>query len=221
MTRISSLNSSLFSANTRLTKIAAILATILFTGCASQPKPLPHVAALYDAMSKDQAAQVIQGLLPPRNSYGNPTRTFITGHIGLGMCRASHLSLDESKGPGIQVTTQEISFNAARSGALVKSTQPGKIVSITGATAINQYSNVSYREHLRFDNIQSVKINEPRLLRTKCGRQNGQSEVVIYDSSSRWYAVLIPTEEKERFIAAMMRLRPGVTLDTEPEDDFR
>lgn len=204
--------------NKRLAGYLIVLTTLALTACASPPKPLPNVPAILQGMNETQAAQLLQQLLPPRNLYGHPSRGFVSGHIGLGMCRASQIALDEQKGPEVRVTPLEISFNAVRTG-VVKQTPQGRMSSLGGATSTDQYEWVSYREHVPFATITSVSVTEPRLLRSVCGRQKGQSEVLMRDTASHWYAALIPTAEKERFVAAIMRLRPAAQLVTEAPDD--
>lgn len=193
----------------------AVLATLMIAGCATPFKPSPYTTAMARNMSEQEATDLIHGLLRPRNLNGIPARTFITGYIGLGLCKAGQLSLDENKGVDLRVTTQEISFNAVRTGGLVKSTQQGRISSLSGMTSISQYEHIPYREQLRFDKIEEVTVHEPSVLRTLCNRQNGQSEVVIRESMTHWYVALIPTGEKERFMAALLRLRPDITLTDE------
>lgn len=195
----------------------ALLTTLFVIGCASTPKVSPNVTAILNDMSEQQATEVIQSLLPPRTLNGNQTRTFITGHIGLGLCKANQFSLDEERWPDLQVTAEEISFNAVRSGTSV-STQQGRIPSATGMTSLHRSDRIAYREHLRFDRIESVSVIETRLLRTLCGRQNGQSEVLVRETTGRWYAALIPTAEKDYMVAAIMRLRPGIIVTTETKD---
>jgi hypothetical protein len=202
---------------TRSVIFSAVLTTLLVVGCTTTPKVSSNVTAILNDMSELQAAQELQRLLPPRNLNGNHTRTFITGHIGLGLCRANQFSLDEERWLDLQVTTEEISFYAVRMGTAV-STPQGTIPSATGLTSVHRSDRIPYREHLLFDKIESVTVLETRLLRTVCGRQNGQSEVIVRETTGRWYAALIPTEEKDRFVASIMRLRPGIAVTTETKD---
>jgi hypothetical protein len=198
--------------------ISGALMTMLFIiGCANTPKVSPNVTAILNDMSELQAAEVIQRNLQPRTLNGNQTRTYITGHIGLGLCKANQFSLDEERWPDLQVTAEEISFNAVRAGTSV-STPQGKISSATGVTSVHRSDRIAYREHLRFDKIESVSLIETRLLRTLCGRQNGQSELFVRETTGRWYAALIPTAEKDYFVAAVMRLRPDIIVTTETKD---
>lgn len=199
--------------------LVVLMATVI-AGCTTTPKVAPGVTALLKDMDELQATQVLHRLLPPRNFNEHPTRTFITGHIGLGLCKASQFSLNEETWPDLQVTRDEISFNAVKSGVLLKSTPHGKIPSGAGVSTINQYARISYREHLRFDKIESATVYEPNVLRTVCGRQKGQSEVIVHESATRWYAILIPAGEKDRFMAAMIRLSPEVSIKTEVKGNF-
>lgn len=195
-----------------------VLLSIVIGGCASTFKPSQNTIVMMNDMDTLQASEEIYSLMRPRNLNGNLSRSFITGHIGLGLCKASHLSLNEDKGPDLQVTHESISFNAVKTGALVRSTQQGRISSASGMSSINQYQKIPYRETFRFDKIDSVTIHEPSVLRTVCGRQKGQTEVVVRESQKRWYVALIPTEGKDRFIAALLRLRPDVLILNELPD---
>ncbi len=198
--------------------VAILTTAITLQGCASAPTLSPKVTAMAKNMTESQAIEVLRELTQPRNYNGNPSRTFITGYIGLGLCNANQFSPDEERGLELQVTKDEISFNAIRTGNLVRSTSEGRISSATDMTTVTQYQHIPYREHLKFGKIESAMVYEPRLLRTICNRQNNQSEVVIHESSSLWYAALIPTSDKELFMAALLRLKPDLNITTEPKD---
>lgn len=196
----------------------ALITASIIVGCTTAPKQSPHVTALLNDMNEVQAAKELHKLLPPRNHHGNLTRTFITGHIGLGLCKANQFSLDDQMPLDLQVSTEAISFNAVRMEAPARSTPQGIMPGVSGAAAPLRYNRIPYREQLRFDNIKSATVTETRLLRTVCGRQKGQTEVIIHEAA-RWYAALIPTDEKDRFIAALMRLSPHAAIATELKDD--
>lgn len=191
---------------------AVAVTVMLGSGCSTAYKPTQKVTAMSNEMSEKQAIEVLYRLMLPRDHKGQPTKHFVVGHVGLGMCKAYGFSLDDKKGADFTVTNKEISFNAARAGKLLSTTTQGHITNATGMTVTRQYERVPYREHLRFDQIGSISIREPGLLSTACGRQEGQLEVYISESMKRWYSVLIPTSEKERFIAAWLRLRPDIKI---------
>jgi hypothetical protein len=191
---------------------AVAVTVMLGSGCSTTYKPTQRVTAMSNEMSEKQAVEVLYRLMLPRNHGGQPTRHFVVGHVGLGICKAYEFSLDDQKGSDFTVTNKEISFNAAKAGKLLSSTTQGNVTSATGMTVTRRYERVAYREHLRFDQIGSISIREPGLLSTTCGRQEGQLEVYISESMKRWYSVLIPTPEKERFIAAWLRLRPDIKI---------
>lgn len=180
------------------------------TGCSTTYKPNPNIVSLSAGMSEAEAQQVLYRLMLPQDKAGKPVKSTFVAYAGI--CNSNPFSADDRDGLDLKVTRDAVSFNAVKKGKLLKTESRGTVTSAGGMTMKHYFERVPYREHLPFANIKSVKIHEPGLLGTACGRKEGQSEIAIRESLTRWYAVLIPTAEKERFIAAWLRLHPGAKI---------
>ena len=179
-------------------------------GCSTAYKPGQNVMAMTAAMSEEEARQVLHRLMLPRDEAGKPVTKTSAAYAGI--CKAYPFQLDELEGPELRVTRGEVSLNAVRKGKLLKTETRGTVTSATGMSMTHYFERVPYREHLRFDKLKSIKVHEPGTLGASCGREEGQTEAFISEAFTRWYIVLIPTAEKERFIAAWLRLKPDLKL---------
>jgi len=150
-------------------------------------------------MSEQEAMIVLQNMLTVRDINNDAANHSGSGYWGL--CNSGGFTIATADGAGVTVTQEGVSLSAHKLGRFAPS-EGGKELS----------QEIPYREELRFANISSIKLGEPGLLSQSCARREGQSEVFVRETSVRWYALLIPTSQKEQFIAAMLRLKPDVNF---------
>jgi hypothetical protein len=191
---------------------AMVLVALLASGCSSSMKVAPDVMDMSKGMSEQQAREVVAQMLTPRAKDSNPAHW--------GICKLTHkVSVDYQKGADVQLDNVGVGFNALRRERKVTAAAFGAAAATTLVTgyapvSVGEYAYTPFRDVRRFDNIASIRIKEPSKLNSICFPDDGQSEVLVQEKSGMgdWYVALIPTENKGRFIAAWLRIKPDLKL---------
>jgi len=173
---------------------------MVMVGCSTAYKPNENVKTMTSRMTEQDAMATLQKMLVVRDINGNMVNDILGYYWGL--CNSNGFLIEGSNGAGVKVTRDGISVTAYKRGELIK----------TDGT-FNYYKKIPYREDLRFTNIRTVHMSEPGLMSQTCARKDGQTEVIVRETFVRWYGVLIPTTEKNLFVAALLRLKPDVEIN--------
>lgn len=188
-----------------------VLVALFISGCSSTMKVAPGVMDMSKQMTQKEATQILVENLAPR-AKGDKAAYW-------GICKLAPLKVevDYRKGADVKVDNEGISFNVLQQERKITAGAVGAAVATTLVTGIAvvspDYEYTPFREVRRFGDISTIRINEGGW-NTICFPDKGQSEVLVRESTSltRWYVALIPTAEKDRFIAAWLRLKPGVEI---------
>jgi len=192
--------------------MSILLILLSLAGCATTYTPTQNVTTMLSTMSKAEAIETLQNLLEPHAQVvkvnGNDQRR---KH---GICTDGV----KMKGHDLKVSEHGIAYQGyvtrltpldakvERSPAVA----PGKVMVTT--THTKHLESAAF--DLRFNQIKWVRLAEPGMMTWVCALADNESEVKIQMTTSlmEWHAVRILKEDKDRFIAALLKLTSGIEI---------
>jgi len=187
----------------KYTRLVLICFLAFATSCASVYKPSNTALKIKADLNHSQALKFFKSSFISNNKAAGLCKGLgIEGQFGAPTWFLNH------KKPALKVTKTGFGFNASRQNI-------GYSMDAYGTSTMSSVSYSDISKKYKLSEIKSVLLKQSGNM-LACTNVKGHTEVVLFVSTGLGHAVIfqVPNSKIDRFIASMMVLVPGITLET-------